>query len=116
MKMEFANECAVSVGLMVVSVENSPLNATQQITRRLISGELKPNGQEIDAVADESAVFQQRLAGSRNADHDISLRGKAVQERGKSCEQRREKRAALFRASLFDLVVSRGVDADAMRC
>src|SRR5258708_2726153 len=72
-ELQMANQGAVGVGLVIVGIEDGALYLLKKFGDGLAVDETDTNRQEVYAMSDEAAVFQQGLAGSRDADDEIAL-------------------------------------------
>ena len=66
--------------------------------------------QEVDAVADQQRVVEQRLAGRRYANGDLIAIGQSTHQHLECAQQGCEQGAALSRTRLFDGQQQRGLD------
>src|SRR5262245_57212355 len=66
---------------------------------------------QVDTMADEMAVLEQRLAGHGHAGNEILLATEPRDQSFESCKQRDEQRAAVLCPDLLHAVVERCIEA-----
>src|SRR5258705_1695706 len=73
-ELQIANQGAVGVGLVIVGIENGALYLLKKFGYGLAVDETDTNRQEVYAMSDEAAVFQQGLTGGGGGGDEIALR------------------------------------------